>query len=311
MFKNILFLGISSLFFLSSCHYMSKKSCCGKKAWKKCCGASSAVGQADIQSVTKKKITGTVLFQQVGKYKVKVTANLKGLKPNQKFGFHVHEFGNCGNKALMAGAHFNPKKRKHGSPSGKEKHLGDLGNLESDSKGQVLYSAVMKGKARKFFGRSVIVHALPDDLKSQPTGKSGDRIACGVLVVAMPPASPTKEKSTKPVENVKKPSVEKKAPAKEVKKPSVEKKVPAKEVKKPSVEKKVPAKEVKKPSATKKAPAKEVKKPSATKKVPAKEVKKPSVEKKAPAKEVKKSSAKKKAPAKEVKKPSVEKKGSS
>ena len=174
------------------------------------------------------------MFQQVKKYKVKVTANLKGLKPNQKFGFHVHEFGNCENKALTAGAHLNPWKKKHGSPTDKEKHLGDLGNLESDSKGQVAYSALVRGKARKFFGRSLIVHALPDDLKSQPTGKSGDRIACGVIVAAMPPAPKVKEQKPEAA-SVK----EKQAPSKAVEKITepAEQKVSTKREAKPEVQK--------------------------------------------------------------------------
>ena len=96
--------------------------------------------------------------------KVRVRAEVKGLKPKQKFGFHVHEFGSCANKALMAGGHFNPYDKKHGAP-GKESHLGDLGNLISDSKGEAVYSSIIKGRVKKFLGRSVVVHAQPDDFK--------------------------------------------------------------------------------------------------------------------------------------------------
>ena len=205
MSKKILFLltATFSLFFISSCHYVSKKTCCGKKSWSKknktCCGKSSVAGQANVTAVNGNSVKGDVFFEQVDKYKVKITANFKSLNPNQNFGFHVHEFGNCENKALMAGAHLNPWNKKHGGPKDQERHLGDLGNLKSDSKGQASYSAVVEGKTRKFFGRSVIVHALPDDLKSQPTGKAGDRIACGVVVAAMPmpPAFESKKQKTK------------------------------------------------------------------------------------------------------------------
>ena len=201
--KSLLLLSfIFSLSFIPSCHYFSKKkSCCDKKSWSKkvkdCCGKASVAGQAVVQSVSGDKIKGEVFFVSLGKKKIKVTAHFKGLKPNQKFGFHVHEFGICKNKALMAGAHLNPRKAKHGGPQDKEKHLGDLGNLKSDAKGHAAYSAVVKGRLKKFLGRSVIVHAKADDLKSQPTGASGGRIACGVIVASMPPVAvePKKQKT--------------------------------------------------------------------------------------------------------------------
>lgn len=212
---------ISSLFLISSCQYISKKPCSGKKTWvkegksccgkrscskkekdccekkarakkgKSCCGKASVAGQALVTAVQGKKIKGEVFFEQEDDHKVKVTANFNGLKANQKFGFHVHEFGNCENKALLAGAHLNPWSQKHGGPQDEEKHLGDLGNLESNTKGQAFYSAAVTGRLSKFFGRSVVIHAMADDLKSQPTGNSGDRIACGVIVAAMPPQTET------------------------------------------------------------------------------------------------------------------------
>lgn len=216
----ILFISVLGLFFMTSCHHTMRKACCGKshhqgmkkaccakkskhkgmkkaccgkrsKFWKmkkSCCGKGSVVGQANVKAVKGYRGSGTVLFEQVGRHKVKVTANFTGLKPNHLFGFHVHEFGTCENKALMAGGHLNPWKQKHGGPQDKKRHLGDLGNLKSSTKGQAAYSTVIKGKVKKFLGRSVIVHAQADDLKSQPSGNSGDRIACGVIVAAMPPA---------------------------------------------------------------------------------------------------------------------------
>ena len=193
--KKSLFLSlIFSLFFISSCHYISKKTCCGKKkSWsqkrKACCGKTSVAGQASLTAVNEQGIKGEVFFESADRHKIKVTVNIKGLKPNQKFGFHIHEFGICKNKALMAGGHLNPWNQKHGGPQDEERHLGDLGNLSSDAQGQALYSAVLKGHFKKFLGRSVVIHAQPDDLKSQPTGNSGDRIACGVIVAAMPPVS--------------------------------------------------------------------------------------------------------------------------
>ena len=206
--KLFLLISIFGFFLLPACQQLGKKACCAKKiSWfsksKSCCSRRAASGQANVTAVNKEKIKGEVFFEKAaGKYKVKVTANFKGLKPNQKFGFHVHEFGNCENKALMAGAHFNPRDKKHAGPTDQERHFGDLGNLSSDGKGRASYSVVVKGKVKKFLGRSVIVHALPDDLKSQPTGNSGDRIACGVIVAAMPlvPTEKSKIKTKKPAD---------------------------------------------------------------------------------------------------------------
>ena len=215
MSKKSLFLSlIFSLFFISSCHYISKKACCvKKKLWsqksKACCGSKAFVaGHATLTAVKKQGVGGDVFFESADRYKIKITANIKGLKPNQKFGFHIHEFGICTNKALMAGGHLNPWNQKHGGPQDTEKHLGDLGNLSSDAQGQALYSAVLKGRLKKFLGRSVVIHAQPDDFKSQPTGNSGDRIACGVIVATMPPAPvtrpPISEAPTPSVQNNKK-----------------------------------------------------------------------------------------------------------
>ncbi len=164
-----------------SCSHFYKKACCGKKR-------SAVGGKAIVTAIDGSSIKGTVLFEPTGRHKFKVSAQFEGLKPNQKWGFHVHEFGICEKKALLAGAHFNPNGQKHGGPRGKKRHLGDLGNLSSNSEGVATYTLLTTGKLKKFLGRSVIVHAQPDDLKSQPTGQSGQRLACGVIR-AVPPFS--------------------------------------------------------------------------------------------------------------------------
>ena len=209
MSKKTLFISlILGLFFSFSCqHYSRNKACCGKKAQaglkpccakkarsagKACCGAGGGpAGQADVLSVDGSKIEGTVFFEPAGGFKMKVSASFKGLKANKQYGFHVHEFGLCGNKALLAGAHLTYASKKHGGPTTSERHFGDLGNLQSDSKGNAFYSSVVPGKVKKVLGRSVIIHAEKDDLKTQPSGKSGARIACGLVVAVMPPVVPS------------------------------------------------------------------------------------------------------------------------
>ena len=181
MSKKLFFLAlpIGLAFLLTGCHTFRRA--CHKK---KFCSYQSLAGKAEINPVDKKGPSGTVTFQSAGKRKVAVTAVITGLPSNKQFGFHVHEWGHCGNKALMAGGHFNPWKSKHGGHKGKSRHLGDLGNLSSNERGEAFHNITVHGKAKKFFGRSVVIHAQKDDLTTQPTGNSGKRIACGVIAAA-------------------------------------------------------------------------------------------------------------------------------
>ena len=209
--KLLLFSGalLTSALLFSACRHTGEKSCCpdGKAHHKhhdhkhskggSCCGAATYAGEAVVKSLagTSKPIKGKVFFESGGDHKVKVSAKITGLPANKEFGFHVHEFGTCEDSGLRAGGHFNPWKKKHGGPASKERHLGDLGNLISDSKGRAVYSTTIKGRPLKFFGRAVIVHENPDDLSSQPTGNSGRRLACGVITASMPPKPTAKGKA--------------------------------------------------------------------------------------------------------------------
>lgn len=133
------------------------------------------------------KVTGTVQLVPEGD-KVKVVAKLEGLTPNSKHGFHIHQFGDCSDPAFKtAGDHFNPTGQPHGAPGAPKHHIGDLGNLTADANGKVNYEIVSQSLTTSegsVLGRSVVVHKNPDDLKTQPSGDSGDRIACGVIGIA-------------------------------------------------------------------------------------------------------------------------------
>ena len=127
---------------------------------------------------------GTVTFSKE-KDGIRVVAQVIGLKPGLH-GFHVHEFGDCSPPdARNAGDHFNPAKLPHGGPTGDKRHAGDMGNLEAGANGVGKYDAVVSHLAfegpNSIIGRSIIVHALPDDLSTQPTGGAGARITCGVI----------------------------------------------------------------------------------------------------------------------------------
>jgi len=119
---------------------------------------------------------------------VTVAGDLNGLEPSTTHGFHVHENGDCSAPdAASAGEHFNPDMSQHGAPTSMPRHLGDLPNLEADAQGRTKVSATIGGAtlrdggAHDLLGKALIVHAMRDDYTTQPSGDSGDRIACGVV----------------------------------------------------------------------------------------------------------------------------------
>ena len=119
---------------------------------------------------------------------VAITGQITGLAPGTEHGFHVHETGDCSAPdAKSAGGHFNPANVAHGGPTSDVRHLGDIPNIQSDSTGHVTVSATIAGAtlrdgaADDLVGKAVIVHAKRDDYLTQPSGDSGDRIACGVI----------------------------------------------------------------------------------------------------------------------------------
>jgi Cu-Zn family superoxide dismutase len=139
------------------------------------------------------KIKGTVIFTENFKNNnIKIDVNIKGLNSNSLHGFHVHEAGDLTDKCTSMCAHFNPYDKNHGCPGTKERHVGDLGNLETDNKGTanyVFFDNVIKlrGNKANIIGRGLIIHADPDDCgkgdntDSLKTGNAGKRIACAVI----------------------------------------------------------------------------------------------------------------------------------
>ena len=143
---------------------------------------------ANLQPTKGNQAKGTVTFTPTDDAnKVKVQVHLSDLKPGSRHGMHVHEKGDCSAAdASSAGGHFNPAGKPHGDRSVTEKHAGDLGNVEASSAGKVSATfdvddiSVSDGQ-QGIIGKSVILHAKADDLKTQPSGDSGDRIACAVI----------------------------------------------------------------------------------------------------------------------------------
>ena len=152
-------------------------------------GASGPVAVAKLEPTKGNTASGTVTFTQTGD-KVRVEANVSGLKPNADHGFHVHEKGDCSSgDGMSTGGHFNPLNKPHGSHDVMEHHAGDLPSLKSDAAGNAKFSVLVdvitvSPSATSVVGRGMIVHRDPDDYKTQPTGNAGPRIACAVIAAS-------------------------------------------------------------------------------------------------------------------------------
>ncbi|HEX4144379.1 MAG TPA: superoxide dismutase family protein [Pirellulales bacterium] len=138
-------------------------------------------------------VTGTLLLKQAGDT-LRVTGQIAGLKPGEH-GFHVHTYGDLrSDDGSSAGGHYAPEGHEHGGPDSPDHHAGDLGNITAGDDGVANVDVKSKDLRLHFIiGRSIVVHANPDDLKSQPAGNSGPRIAVGVIGVADTEAESSKK----------------------------------------------------------------------------------------------------------------------
>jgi Cu-Zn family superoxide dismutase len=145
-----------------------------------------------------KKIKGTVRFtEDIESGNVIIDIDLQGLKKSGKHGFHVHECGDMSEECESMCAHFNPYNKNHGGQESNERHVGDLGNLITNSLGEAKYKISdnmikLRGTKCNIIGRGLIIHQDEDDcgITTHPlslkTGNSGKRIACAVIGYAKP-----------------------------------------------------------------------------------------------------------------------------
>ena len=150
-----------------------------------CAHSKAPMAMATLDSTSGSTAKGVVHLTDAGDGNVEVAVDLTGVPPGVH-GFHIHEKGDCGNNAMNAGGHFNPTGMVHGAPDAQSHHAGDFGNVEADASGNVdetrmLHGITVSPGTTSVVGRAVILHADPDDLKTQPTGNAGARIACGVV----------------------------------------------------------------------------------------------------------------------------------
>lgn len=141
---------------------------------------------AQLKPTKGNKTFGEATFEQLNG-KVRVTVFVQGLKPGQEHGLHIHEVGDCSSgDGMSAKGHFNPQGKPHAHPNTTERHAGDLPALKANKAGRAKVVADMDiitvaPGPTSVVGRDLIVHADPDDYKTQPTGNAGARLACGVI----------------------------------------------------------------------------------------------------------------------------------
>lgn len=133
--------------------------------------------------------SGTVTFAQVAGGPVQVTVALSGVPPGYH-GFHIHNITDVSGGCGTAG-HLNPYGSQHGFPQNKQRHVGDLGNVFADARGNVAATfsdaqiSLAAGASSSIVGFTAMLHADPDDGVTQPTGNAGARLGCALIT---PPA---------------------------------------------------------------------------------------------------------------------------
>jgi Cu-Zn family superoxide dismutase len=149
-----------------------------------------ATARVSLTSAAGSAVKGDLTLSSEG-VAVLIRGEITGLAPGKEHGFHVHEVGACALPDFAsAGDHFNPTKDPHGGPKSKSRHLGDMPNAKADDSGRATIDFRVEGATlidkdggpNEILGKALVVHAMPDDYKTQPSGGSGARVACGVIL---------------------------------------------------------------------------------------------------------------------------------
>jgi Cu-Zn family superoxide dismutase len=145
---------------------------------------------ATLEATAGNEAHGTVHFSPADEGGLRVRTIMRGLPPG-KHAYHLHLYGDCSAPdGSAAGTHFNLKGSSKSPPADIDRITGNLGDLIADQNGNGEHSAVIPDAqltgAKAIIGRSVIVHAKPNDPAQPPIGGAGGRLACGVVGIADP-----------------------------------------------------------------------------------------------------------------------------
>lgn len=146
------------------------------------------IAYVTLQPTEGNTVSGLVAFihEDAASETVRVVGKLIGI-PSGEHGMHVHENGNCtGPQASSAGSHYDPGGAMlHGDRTSSARHLGDLGNIVADMNQVATFDftddRIKVVGPNSIAQKALIVHASADDLSTQPSGNSGDPIACGII----------------------------------------------------------------------------------------------------------------------------------
>ncbi|MFM5930364.1 MAG: superoxide dismutase family protein [Novosphingobium sp.] len=162
-------------------------------------GATAASAQTKPPAPLAQPLASAPLFTQDGRdagYAVivvrrdKATLRIAATSISEgEHGLHFHTTGSCkGPKFAGAGGHLNPMNAQHGAKNPAGSHMGDLPNVTADASGLLFADIPLNGSAKALAaqmfdkdGTAIVLHAAPDDYMTDPSGNSGDRIACGVF----------------------------------------------------------------------------------------------------------------------------------
>lgn len=147
------------------------------------------VAQAKLATTADGKDMGTAKFYQLADGKIRMDLEITfPARADSTVAVHFHEHGDCGNMGENAHGHWNPTKESHGKWGSAAYHSGDIGNIQLDSKGHGSITVTSdrwntkNDDLKNIIGRGIIVHGGTDDYTTQPTGNSGPRVGCGVII---------------------------------------------------------------------------------------------------------------------------------
>lgn len=152
-------------------------------------GEAGLLGVATLQNINGELVGNAVFTQNNEEVTIQVTVEGFTAAGAGEHGIHIHTTGACTPDFAAAGSHFNPTAAQHGMDNPNGPHAGDLPNIEIDADGNGSYEAtttlvtLTAGDNALFDsdGSALVIHANPDDMVTDPSGDSGDRIACGVI----------------------------------------------------------------------------------------------------------------------------------